>query len=229
MSTIDYKNAIKCAVFDLDGTLLNTIKTINHYLNLALNKNGLGNIDEKSCMSFVGDGAAKLVLRALTSLYANNEMTFAEVFADYNRAYDADPYYLTEIYEGITDMLSDLNEMGICVCVLSNKPDFVTKSAVSHFFGDMFSAVSGARDGIRLKPSPDSLLSMISTLGFTPAETIYIGDSEQDILTAQNANVCGCISVTWGFRSREQLISSGATQLADRPSDIIEIIKTALI
>ena len=227
MSTIDYKNKTKCAVFDLDGTLLNTIKTINYYLNLALGKNGLGSISEEKCMSFVGDGAVKLVQRALTSLDVNDDEAFSRVFADYNAAYDADPYYLTEIYDGITDMLSDLRNKGISVCVLSNKPDFATKSAVSYFFGDLLSAVSGARDGVRLKPYPDSLLSMISTLGFTPAETVYIGDSQQDILTAKNAGVGGCISVTWGFRSREELISSGAEQLAYQPSDISKIIKTA--
>ena len=229
MTTKLDKKQIKCAVFDLDGTLLNTIKTINHYLNLALNKNGLGNISEEKCASFIGDGAVKLVERALFDLGADDEAVFSRVFADYNAAYDADPYYLTEIYEGVTDALYSLREQDITLAVLSNKPDFATKSAVSYFFGDAFDIVAGAIDGVRLKPHPDSLLSMLSTLGFTPSETVYVGDSQQDILTAKNASVSRCISVTWGFRSREQLISAGADCLVHTSYELLNKIRADVI
>lgn len=224
MSTIDYKNTIKCAVFDLDGTLLNTIKTINHYLNFALSKNGYGSINEQKCASFVGDGALKLVQRALDSLGVTDEGAFDRVYADYNTAYDADPYHLTEEYEGITEMLLALRERGIAIAVLSNKPDFATRSAVKYFFGDIFFAVSGAKEGVRLKPYPDSLLAMLSSIGVNPDEAVYIGDSEQDILTAKNASVAACFSVTWGFRSREQLKSAGAQQLVSNSRDLLGFI-----
>ena len=227
MTTIDNKN-IKCAVFDLDGTLLNTIKTIHFYLNLSLRENGLSEIDEQSCMSFVGDGAVKLVERALSHIGINDEDVFRKVFADYNKAYDADPYYLTEPYPEIINLVSLLASQGIKIAVLSNKPDFATRAAVAHFFGNSFSYVAGARDGVRLKPAPDSLLSILSVLDVDPSETVYIGDSDQDIMTAKNAFLGGCISVTWGFRSREELISSGATKLVDYPSDIIKMINYEL-
>ena len=228
MSTLDYKN-IECAVFDLDGTLLNTIKTINYYLNFALSKNGLGHIDESSCMSFVGDGAAKLIHRALDRLGADDEITFASVFRDYNEAYDADPYYLTEAYDGIGEMLAGLKRAGIKIAVLSNKPDFATRSAVSHFFGDAFSFVAGARSGVALKPDPEALLSILSQLNVDPSRAAYIGDSDQDILTARNAGVGVSISVNWGFRSREHLLSFGAERIVDGPKEILEIIKTDVI
>jgi phosphoglycolate phosphatase len=224
MSTIDYKTKIKCAVFDLDGTLLNSIKTINYYLNFALTKNGLGSVSEADTATFVGDGARMLVSRALNRLGEGGADLFDRVFADYNAAYDADPYYLTEVYRGIPELLSALREGGITLAVLSNKPDFATRAAVSHFFGDTFAATSGAKEGVRLKPYPDSLLNMLGGLGISPDETVYIGDSDQDINTARNASVAGCISVAWGFRSREQLISSGATHLVDRPKQINDII-----
>ena len=227
MTTKDNKN-IKCAVFDLDGTLLNTIKTIHFYLNLSLRKNGFGEVDEKACMSFVGDGAVKLIERALSHIGINDEDVFRKVFADYNKAYDADPYYLTEPYPEIINLVSLLASRGIKIAVLSNKPDFATRAAVAHFFGNSFSYVAGARDGVRLKPAPDSLLSILSILDVDPSETVYIGDSDQDILTAKNAFLGGCISVTWGFRSREELISSGATKLVDYPSDIIKMINYEL-
>ena len=225
MSTMDYKNTIKCAVFDLDGTLLNTIKTINYYLNFALAKNGLGSVCEADTATFVGDGAGMLVSRALDRLGITDGIIYDRVFADYNAAYDADPYYLTEIYPGITELLLALRGQGIILAVLSNKPDFATRAAVSHFFGDIFTTASGAKEGVRLKPHPDSLLNMLASLSVSPAETIYIGDSDQDINTARNASVAGCISVSWGFRSREHLISSGAQHLVDTPSELGDLLE----
>lgn len=224
MSTIISKNDIKCAVFDLDGTLLNTIKTINHYLNFALLKNGYGSIDEATCLSFVGDGAVKLVQRVLAHLGVCSEGAFDRVFADYNTAYDADPYYLTEVYDGIIETLMGLRSEGVILAVLSNKPDFATRATVDRFFDGIFTAVSGAKEGVPLKPYPDSLLAMLSELGVRREETIFIGDSEQDILTARNASVGDCVSVTWGFRSIEQLTAAGAKRLIDNPRNLLDYI-----
>ena len=224
MTTNIDKNTIKCAVFDLDGTLLNTIKTINYYLNFALNKNGLAAVSENSCMAFVGDGAKKLIERALSEVGADVEEYFDSVFRDYNAAYDADPYYLTEIYPGISELLDKLNRRGIKIAVLSNKPDFATRAAVSHFFGDSFSFVAGAREGVRLKPEPDALLSILHYLEVTQSETVYIGDSETDVLTAKNAEVARSIIVTYGFRTRDQLMAAGAEILVDSPEQIPHLI-----
>ena len=224
MTTNIEKNTIKCAVFDLDGTLLNTIKTINYYLNFALNKNGLAAVSEDSCMAFVGDGAKKLIARALSVVGADVEDYFDSVFCDYNAAYDADPYYLTEIYPGISELLDKLNRRGIKIAVLSNKPDFATRAAVSHFFADSFSFVAGGREGVKLKPEPDALLSILHYLEVTQSETVYIGDSETDVLTAKNAEVARSIIVTYGFRTRDQLMAAGAENLVDSPEQIPHLI-----
>ncbi len=224
MSTIINKNKIKCVIFDLDGTLLNTIYTINYYLDLALKRNGLGKIEKDKCATFVGDGAVKLVERALDSLGVNNPEVFDKVFADYNALYDAAPDYLTEIYDGIPLMLDTLKKRGIALAVLSNKPDFATKATVEKFFSGTFTIVRGSKQGVPLKPAPDALYSIISELGFTPADVAYIGDSQQDIQTAKNAGVALGISVDWGFRSHTQLADSGAVLIINTPSDVVNAI-----
>ena len=224
MSTIINKNKIKCAIFDLDGTLLNTIYTINYYLNLALARNGLGEIDKEKCVTFVGDGAVKLIQRALNFLGANTPEMFDKVFADYNTLYDAAPDYLTEIYEGIQAMLDTLKEQGIALGVLSNKPDYATKATVEKFFPGSFTIVCGSKQGVPLKPAPDALYSIISELGFTPAEVAYVGDSQQDVRTAGNANVALGISVDWGFRARSQLADAGAKLIVSTPAGVTNAI-----
>ena len=224
MTTNMCKNSIKCAVFDLDGTLLNTIQTINYYLNLALEKNGLGTISEDLCRSFVGDGAVKLIERALGHLNADGKEVFAAVFTDYNHFYDSDPYYLAEVYDGVRDILLSLKQRGIKLAVLLNKPDFAARAAIRNFLPDIFDLCYGAREGVALKPNPEALLSMLADLGVTNEESAYIGDSEPDIKTAENANVALAISVSWGFRSIEQLKSAGASTIVDDPGDIISFI-----
>lgn len=216
-------NKIKCAVFDLDGTLLNTIKTINYYLNFALTKHGLGAVSETDTMSFVGNGAKKLIERAIDGVGGDRNL-FDAVFKTYNEAYNASPYYLTEPYDGIAELISNLKSSGIKLAVLSNKPDFATKAAVKHFFGDLFDLVLGGRENVPLKPCPDALFDIMSEFGVTPDETAYIGDSEPDVQTAKNASVALNISVTWGFRTKDQLKNAGAEILINKPLEIIDLI-----
>ena len=214
---------IKCAVFDLDGTLLNTIKTINYYLNLALSKYGLASVSEADTMSFVGDGATKLIERALLKVGADMAL-FNSVYKSYNDAYNDSPYYLTEPYEGITDTLSALKRQGIRLAILSNKPDFAVKATADRFFPKNFDIVLGGRENIPLKPSPDALFDILKELQVTPEETAYIGDSEPDILTAKNAEVALSVFVTYGFRTKEQLALAGATEMIDRIDELLGYI-----
>ena len=216
-------NKIKCAVFDLDGTLLNTIKTINYYLNFALSEYGLASVSEQDAMSFVGDGAVKLIERALKSVGGDVSL-FDDVYKTYNEAYNSSPYYLTEPYDGIKETLMALKEQGINLAVLSNKPDFATKATVSHFFGDVFDCVLGGRDGVPLKPCPDALFDIMREMGVTPDETVYIGDSEPDVLTAKNAMIENGIFVTWGFRTEGELKNAGAKNLVNEPVQILDKI-----
>ena len=221
-TNIDQK-AIKCAVFDLDGTLLNTIKTINYYLNFALDTCGLPHVSEADTMSFVGNGAVKLIERTLNSVGGDADL-FDLLFKTYNDAYNASPYYLTEVYDGISEVLSALKKKGIKLAVLSNKPDFATKAAVEHFFGDTFDIVRGGRKNIPLKPCPDALFDIMKEMSVTPEETAYIGDSEPDVLTAKNAGIKNAFFLTHGFRTREQLLSAGAEILCNDPLDILNFI-----
>ena len=217
------KTKIKCAVFDLDGTLLNTIKTINYYLNFALEKHGLGSVSESDTMNFVGDGAVKLIERALRKIGADDSL-FDEVFRTYNDVYNASPYYLTNAYDGIKETLLALKEQGIKLAVLSNKPDFAVKATAGRFFPDIFDIVRGGKEGVPLKPCPDALFDIMKELGVTPEETAYIGDSEPDVLTAKNAGVALSISVTYGFRTKKQLEKAGAEILIDNPAEITFLI-----
>lgn len=223
MTTKLNKDTIKCAVFDLDGTLLNTIKTINYYLNLTLSTYGLGSVSEEDTMRFVGDGATKLIERALDRVGADSSL-FDSVYKTYNEAYNSSPYYLTEVYDGIPELLSTLKEKGIRLAVLSNKPDFAVKATIGKFLPDTFDIVRGGVDGVPLKPSPDALFEILREFGFTPDETAYIGDSEPDVLTAQNAGIKNGIFVTYGFRTADQLRSVGAEILVHKAFDIIDYI-----
>lgn len=223
MTTKLNKDTIKCAIFDLDGTLLNTIKTINYYLNLALSTYGLGSVSEEDTMRFVGDGAIKLIERALDRVGADSSL-FDSVYKTYNEAYNSSPYYLTEVYEGIPELLSALKGKEIRLAVLSNKPDFAVKATIGKFLPDTFDIVRGGVDGVPLKPSPDALFEILREFGFTPDETAYIGDSEPDVLTAQNARIKNAIFVTYGFRTADQLIYAGAKTVVDKAFDIISLI-----
>lgn len=223
MTTKLNKDTIKCAVFDLDGTLLNTIKTINYYLNLTLSTYGLGSVSEEDTMRFVGDGATKLIERALDRVGADSSL-FDSVYKTYNEAYNSSPYYLTEVYDGIPELLSTLKGKGIRLAVLSNKPDFAVKATIGKFLPDTFDIVRGGVDGVPLKPSPDALFEILREFGFTPDETAYIGDSEPDVLTAQNAGIKNGIFVTYGFRTADQLRSVGAEILVNKAFDIIDYI-----
>ena len=215
---------IKCAVFDLDGTLLNTARTIQYYLNLTLSKYNLPTVSEEDTKRMVGNGARVLITRAMGDRAADTEL-YDKVYRDYNEAYDADPYYLTKAYEGIFEMLSKLREQGITLAVLSNKPDTAVKLAVEHFFPGVFTSVLGAREGIPLKPDPTALFNMLESLNISPSDTAYIGDSEPDALIAKAASVGFPIAVSWGFRSVEQLQNAGAVTILDKTTDILTFVK----
>ena len=148
------------------------------------------------------------------------------MYKTYNEAYNSSPYYLTEVYRGIPELLSALKCQGIRLAVLSNKPDFAVKATVGKFLPHTFDTVRGGVDGIPLKPSPDSLFAILNELGVTPGETAYIGDSEPDVMTAENGNIALPIFVSYGFRTADQLRAVGAKTIVDTPIEIINLIET---
>ncbi len=215
---------IKYAVFDLDGTLLNTIKTITHYVNSVLRCENIREISEEECKYFVGDGARALIRRALASRGNFSESTFLRVYEDYNREYNGNALYLTEPYEGIPELLSELKKRSITLAVLSNKPDYATREVIGSFFPNTFSAVRGGIDGVPLKPEPDGVFEILRELGADISEVIYLGDTGVDMQTGKGAGAKKTVGVLWGFRTREELLQNGADAIVESPLDILNLL-----
>ena len=215
---------IKCAIFDLDGTLLDTITTITYYVNRALSQNDIPEITEDECKYFIGNGARLLIKRSLEKSGNYTEEGFAKVYGEYSEMYNANTLYLTEPYEGIAELISALRERGIRLAVLSNKPDDTTKAIIPCFFGDAFDLVLGGRDGIPLKPAPDAFFEICEELSVSRDEVIYLGDTGVDMLTGKGAGAALTVGVSWGFRTKEELTESGADVIVDSPLEVLSLL-----
>jgi len=215
---------IKACIFDMDGTVSNTINSIAYFANNALNKAGLPSIETEVYKKIVGNGAKILVERMLKTVCADKSY-YEEVAYEYNTKYDNDFLYLTEPYEGIMDMLKALKDMGIKIAILSNKPHETAIKVSSALFGDALVDICyGGRDGIALKPDPAGVYEIMNDFGVTKEECLYIGDTATDMKTGKGADLY-TIGVLWGFRDREELESSGADAIISHPSEIVNIAK----
>ena len=213
---------IKLCVFDLDGTLTDTMPSISYYVNRAIEPLSGEKLEVKYLKQYVGDGAGTLIKKSLRhfSLPDSGEL-FEKTLASYVEDYDRAPLYLTEPYNGIKETIAKLKEKGMKLAVFSNKPDSAAKQVVNHFFGDIFDIVRGACDNVPLKPAPDGLCAIMDELGFTKEETVMIGDTKVDITTGVNAGV-KTIGVLWGFRDRAELEAANATYIIEEPAEILE-------
>lgn len=218
------KNAV--VIFDLDGTLLNTLPSIRYYVNLALDHFGIEEISLDECRRFVGKGARNLLRLSLEAKCAYQDDNFEEIFDYYNQEYNSDPYYLTEPYEGINDVLLSLKSAGIPMVVVSNKPTIATKKCVEYFFGGIFSKVVGGGD-YPLKPLPDGTLAAIEEFSSAPRDSLFIGDSEVDVLTAKAAG-CRSIAVLWGFRTFDELKDFAPDAFCSSTSALLPLILSYL-
>ena len=209
------------AVFDLDGTLLDTLEDLYLATNHALTRHGLPCRSRDEVRLFVGNGVEMLIRRAVPA--GTDEETTLAVLADFKTAYAAICEDHTKPYDGILDMLTALRERGIRVAVVSNKFDAATKQLCKKYFGDLVEVAIGERAGVRKKPAPDTVHEALRELGVTAEGAVYIGDSDVDIRTAEN---CGmpCISVTWGLRDKDFLIENGAKALVDSPESLLGVI-----
>ena len=209
------------AVFDLDGTLLDTLEDLYLATNAALERHSLPRRSRDEVRLFVGNGVEMLIRRAVPA--GTDEETILAVLADFKTAYAAICEDHTRPYDGILDMLTALRERGIRVAVVSNKFDAATKKLCEKYFGDLVEVAIGERAGVRKKPAPDTVYEALKELGMTAEGAVYIGDSDVDIRTAEN---CGmpCISVTWGLRDEEFLRQSGAKILVDSPERLLGVI-----
>lgn len=214
----------KCCIFDLDGTLLNTIDTIAYYGNNALNKHGFSSIDTEKYKYFVGSGAKNLILRMLSHLGVEDKEVFDKIYGDYMKAYDADVLYLTHIYDGIEKMLGELKAKGIKLAVLSNKPDFAARSAVEMFFGkDYFDVVFGQRENVAIKPDPAGVFEILNILDVEKDDCLYIGDTAVDMKTGKSAGLY-TVGVLWGFREKEELEGANADSIIERPEELLKFL-----
>ena len=213
---------IKCCIFDLDGTILDTIATITHFVNKALHKFGYGSITVDEGRYFAGNGARTLITRSLAHFGESDPAVIEQVLGYYDSVYNADPYYLTTKFDGIDALLSSLKENGIALAVVSNKQDAIVKAAISHFFPDVFDVAAGGKSGIALKPAPDAPLAVLAELGFTAEECAFVGDTSVDVETGINMKAGMVIGVPWGFREREELAS--ADVIASTPAEILSAV-----
>ena len=206
-------------VFDLDGTLLDTLADLHASVNAALEKYAFPKRSEKEVRAFVGNGIAMLIKRAI----GKETPLFEQVLKAFKTHYAAHCADKTQAYAGVMELLKALQDRGVKTAVVSNKADFAVKKLAKAYFGGLLLEAVGEDEahGIRKKPAPDSLLSVMEKLGASKAKTAYVGDSEVDIQTAANAGV-DCISVTWGFKDREFLIENGASVLIDTPDEILK-------
>lgn len=205
-------------VFDLDGTLIDSLEDLAESTNRALAQNGFPRHPTQRYRTFVGDGVGLLVRRALGS--AATPENEEKILAGFNREYAVHYADHTRPYPGIPEALRALAQKGVRCAVLSNKPDNFVKEIVSRMFPDFpFAWVQGKAEGFARKPDPASLLHILQSLAVPKNRVLYIGDSDVDIETGRNAGVETC-GVAWGFRGRAELAAAGASHVADAPGEL---------
>lgn len=206
-------------IFDLDGTLLNTLEDLAASVNYALSDAGLPSRTIEEVRRFVGDGVRMLITRSVAP--KNDEKTIQSVYQCFTQHYRENCENKTRPYDGILEMLAKLQEQGIASAIVSNKIDFAVKKLAEKYFPGKITLALGDRDGVPRKPAPDALLEAIRLLDCR--HPLYVGDSDVDVQTAKNAGVDG-IFITWGFRSREELAAAGAIRLADSAPQLLHMI-----
>lgn len=217
---------IRTCIFDLDGTLTNTINAIAHFGNMALAAYGMEALSVEDYKIYVGDGRDKLIHRILAAHNADTPDLFEKVRDVYDKNYEKDYLYDTDAYDGIRELLKELKDMGIKIAVCSNKPDNVVHFVLENIFGrDYFDYVTGVKDGMPTKPDPYAVLKICDTLNVKPSECLFLGDTNVDIFTAKNAGMTS-VGVLWGFRSRTELVQAGADYIAETPHVILQLVKS---
>lgn len=208
-------------IFDLDGTLLDTLEDLADAVNYALvkNKQPVRTIEE--IKSFVGNGVRNLLIKAIDQ--GEQNPAFEQIFQDFKAYYGVHCNDKTRPYEGIMDLLKELQQEGFLLAVVSNKLDSAVKELCEQHFKGLIQVAIGDRENQERKPAPDMIYTALSTLGVEKEQAIYIGDSEVDVQTACNAQI-PCISVLWGFRTRRFLDEQGAMLFAKIPEDIKRFI-----
>jgi phosphoglycolate phosphatase len=219
MAQVQYK----ATLFDLDGTLLDTLEDLADSMNAVLECRGLPTHEVEEYKFMVGDGVSTLARKALPMEWCG-EQTIAdcvmEMRDEYKRRWDKK----TRPYDGIPDLLDALTGRGLALTVLSNKPDDFTRLCISKFLGNWrFDAIQGVDEGVRKKPDPSGALTIAAKLDIPPAEFLYVGDTNTDMQTAVAAGMYP-VGALWGFRTAGELLASGAKVLIERPGDLLKLL-----
>ena len=214
----------KVYIFDLDGTLLDTLQDLANSVNYALRQHGMPEHSIDDIRRFVGNGVRLLMERAIPDGAQNPQ--FEDTFATFRQHYMQHSLDTTRPYDGIPELIHELKARGCKMAVVSNKMMAATQELVRHFFPDIDVAIGEHEAaGIKKKPAPDTVFEALRQLTENlelRTDSVYVGDSDVDIETARNSGL-PCISVLWGFRNRDFLLAHGATTFADHPSDILTI------
>ena len=215
----------KLACFDLDGTLLDTLGGLTLSLNAARRMNNLAPQTEEQVRSYIGNGVTKLIERSLAADPGEySEELKSRLLKDNINYYDSHYLEKTHPFNGITEVVTRLKSDGMLIACVSNKNDEPTKKLIEHFFPGLFDYVSGSKEGVQRKPSAEPVMKCLYALRIDEGDAVYIGDSDTDIMTAQN---CGMdiISCTWGYRSREFLMENGARCICTDPMDLTSFMR----
>lgn len=206
-------------IFDLDGTLLDTLLDLANAVNYALREKGYPERTTDEVRSFIGNGIRVLIKRAVPK--DTSESDYEETLAIFTKYYLAHIADNTKAYDGIIEVIEKIKSDGCKVAVVSNKAHEAAQKVVKSFFGDRFDIIVGKMDMFPTKPAPDSVIYVMKSLGIEKGKCVYIGDSDVDVETAHNAGL-PCIGVTWGNRDRCVLEEKGAEYIADIPNDILK-------
>lgn len=217
----------KLVIFDLDGTLLYTIEDLGQAANYALERNGYATHSMASYPYFVGNGVRRLMTRVLPE-DARDDATIDRVLGDFLEYYDEHCIDFTKPYDGMPDLLQDLGALGVDVAVASNKYQKAVTKIISHYFPNInFVAVEGQKDGVNVKPDPSIVFSILAQARVLKADCLYVGDSGVDMETARRACI-DSVGVTWGFRSKKELVEYHADVIVNNPVEILSIVEKGI-
>ena len=217
------QTTVRAAIFDLDGTLADTIGAIQDGINEAMRELGYPEKSYDEVKRAIGNGARLLVRRCMPSEAAEDEERFAAAFAAYERAYDVTYLHTRECYAGVVELVKELHARGILLAVLSNKQDVFTKGLVAQLFPNGEFSIVWGQSALPTKPDPTAPLLLCERLGVVPEDCLFIGDSDVDMLTARNAGMIG-VGCSWGYRDRASLERAGAARVIDRPEELLSLI-----
>lgn len=213
---------IKACIFDLDGTLADTLESMAYVTNEIMQKYGLKTLPTDNFRYYSGEGADMLMQRALKDAGDKELIHYEEGRRLYREMFAADPMYKVVPYEGMPETLKELKKRGIRLAVCSNKPHPAAVKVIAQLYGDDFDMVLGQSDAIRRKPAPDGPLMIAGKFGVRPEECMYVGDTSTDMKTGKAAGMF-TVGALWGFRNREELNANGADLVAEHPTDLVKI------